>query len=243
MTLRTLTLAAAFAAVLSGPALAGTVSLKAQPGFTDGGVTLGGLFDGAGSASRVVVATARPGANLVLDAARVQQVARANGLDWANEQGVRRIIVRSAAAQMAGNRDVLTYARNINAGDIVQPEDLVWGKALGAPVDAPRNPEAVIGKAARRPLSAGGAVALRDITTPLVIKKDDVVSVAFEEEGVRLVLQAKAMGGAAMGDSVSLMNPGSKKIIQATAIGPDEAVVGPSADRLKAAGQQFASLR
>jgi flagella basal body P-ring formation protein FlgA len=178
-----------------------------------------------------------------MDAGRVQQVAAQNGLQWVNIQGLRRVIVRGDAVRAAGNREVLSYARDINPGDIVQPSDLVWGKAVGAPADAAREPETVIGKAARRPLRQGQAATLHDVSSPMLIKKDDVVSVTFEEDGVRLVLQAKAMASAAEGEGLPLMNTNSKKLIQATATGPDEAVVGPPADRLRAAGQQFASIR
>ena len=53
--------AVAFAAsALSGPALASqAVSLRPDVGDTDGVVTLGDLFEGAGAAARVPVATDR----------------------------------------------------------------------------------------------------------------------------------------------------------------------------------------
>ena len=86
------TLLAAFA--LAGPALAGqAVSLKADIASSDGVVTLGDLFDGAGAAGRTPVAT-RSGASVVLDAGAVQFAARRAGLDWANAEGLHKIIVR-----------------------------------------------------------------------------------------------------------------------------------------------------
>jgi flagella basal body P-ring formation protein FlgA len=54
------------------------------------------------------------------------------------------------------------------------------------------------------------------------------------------------MADAAAGEPVSIQNLDSKKVIQAIAAGPDEAVVGPEADAIRAAGQvnrsQFAAL-
>ncbi|MGZ8363894.1 MAG: flagellar basal body P-ring formation chaperone FlgA [Caulobacteraceae bacterium] len=232
-----------------GSALAGEVSLRADVALSNGRVTLGDIFDGAGAASRVVVATGT-GASVVLDAGRVQSLASANGLTWANEQGVRRIIARAgaspsvsrASASPAGvNRSILAYARNIATGEIVQPEDLVWAKAAAAPADAPRDAGAVIGKAAKRPLREGAASSMRDVSAPAVIKKDEIISVAFAVDGIRLVLQAKAMSAAAQGETFTAMNPGSKKIIQVVATGPSEAVVGPEAQAARST--QFASLR
>jgi flagella basal body P-ring formation protein FlgA len=91
-------LAAAAAAILAAtPALSGPVTLKAQPVDSDGRVTFGDLFDGAGAAADVQVAT-RAGPSVVMEAGQLQALARQSGLDWANPQGLRRVVIRSAAA-------------------------------------------------------------------------------------------------------------------------------------------------
>ena len=140
--MRTALLLSFCAALAASPALAGQVTLKADVADSDGRVTLGDLFDGAGAAGDYVIAT-RTGPTVVLDAAAVRVFARRAGLDWSNPNGLRRIVVRGGAAASApagrGNVEVLTWARSLNAGEIVQPQDLMWGKALGAPSDAPRD--------------------------------------------------------------------------------------------------------
>lgn len=93
-------LIAAAALLLAGPALAGPVTLKANPVDVDGQITLGDLFDGAGSASGVVVG-ARSGPSAVFEAGQLQAMARRSGLDWANPTGLRRVVVRHAAAAPA----------------------------------------------------------------------------------------------------------------------------------------------
>jgi flagella basal body P-ring formation protein FlgA len=215
---------------------AGTpVSLNANLVDAAGQVTLGELFDNAGAARDVVVA-ARNGPSVVLDAGAVQALARRYGLDWDNPKGIGRIIVRGAAgdASSAGNREILTYAHDINAGQIVQPTDLVWAKAAAAPADAPASVDAVVGLAACRPLREGDPVRARDVTAPMVIKAGDAVTVTYADQGVTLTLQAKAMASAAVGDTVNVLNAASKKLIEAVASGPDQAVVGPEALRLRA---------
>lgn len=223
-------------------ALAGQVSLRADVSDADGRVTLGDLFDGAGGVSEVLVAT-RSGPTVVLDAAAVQGMARRAGLDWSNPQGLRRIVVRAGSAPSSssptagrGNVEVLTWARSVNAGEIIQPQDLIWGKAVGAPSDAPRDADAVIGMAARRPLREGASVSLRDVSAQQVIKAGDMVQVTWSSGGVTLTLQAKAMANATVGQSFYATNPASKKTIEAVATAPGQAVTGPEAQRLKAAG-------
>lgn len=241
-------LIAAAAALIASPALAGqVVTLKAEPVDADGMITLADLFEGAGAAGKVPVA-ARPGASTVLDAAAVQGMARRAGLDWANAEGFRRIVVRgeaSAAAPTAarGNIEVLTYARSLSAGEIVQPQDLVWGKAAAAPADAPSDAEAIIGLAAKRPLRAGSSVSARDVSAPQVIKSGDLITVIYEDGGISLALQGKAMAAAGIGDTLPVLNTSSKKLIQAVASGPGQAVVGPAADQLKALPRTQYALR
>ena len=228
-------IALALALICAAPALAGTpVMLNASIVDADGHVTLGELFDDAGPAQGVVVAE-RKGPSVVLDASAVQAFAHRYGLDWSNPQGVRRIIVRGDAVGSAGHgREVLTYAHNFVVGEIVQPADLIWSKAAGAPVDAPPGVDAVVGLAARRPLREGDAVEIHDLTAPMVIKAGETVMVTDSEDGVTLTLEAKAMANAAAGDTLNVQNTASKKVIEAVASGPGEAVVGPEALRLKA---------
>jgi flagella basal body P-ring formation protein FlgA len=217
------------------PAFAGTpVMLNADIADPDGHVTLGELFDDAGPARDVVVAE-RKGPSVVLDASAVQAFAHRYGLDWTNPQGLRRIIVHGDAVGVAPRgRDVLTYAHNIAMGEVVQPADLIWSKVSGAPVDAPASVDAVAGLAARRPLREGDVVAARDLTAPIVIKAGETVMVTYADDGVTLTLEAKAMANAAAGDSLNVQNTASKKLIEAVATGPGQAVVGPEAQRLKA---------
>lgn len=227
---------------LATPALAGVpVTLKAPTVDADGVVTLGDLFEGAGAAGKTPVAT-RAGASVMLNANAVRLAAARAGLDWANAEGLRQIVVTGAATATAGgaaaargNVEVLTWARSISTGEIVQPQDLVWAKLAMAPADAPSDAEAVIGLAARRPLRAGAAVAGHDVAAPQVIRTNETVTLVFESEGVSLSLQAKALSGGAVGETINVQNVTSKKTVQAVVTGPGQAAVGPQADELKLA--------
>ncbi|MBL8555564.1 MAG: flagellar basal body P-ring formation protein FlgA [Phenylobacterium sp.] len=236
--MKALALAAA-ALLTAGPALAGApVTLKAATIDTDGVVTLGDLFEGAGAAGRTPVAT-RAGASVMLNAGAVRLAAARAGLDWANAEGLRQIVVTGGATAQPGAVaargavEALTWARSIVAGEIVQPQDLVWAKVAAAPAGAPADADAVIGLAARRPLRAGAAVAARDVAAPEAVKANEIVTLTYENEGVSLSLQAKALGGGAVGETINVQNVTSKKTVQAVVTGPGQAAVGPQAEQLK----------
>lgn len=255
--MRALTLIAALV-LAAGPALAGPVTLRANPVDEDGRVTLGDIFEGAGAASGVVVAS-RAGPSVVFEAGQLQALAARSGLQWANPQNLRRVVVRNAAlapgavvpaaasvarpaATAGATVPVLTYARNLAAGDVVQPEDLVWTDvqahlaAGGGPSDA----EQVIGLSARRALRAGAVVGARDLAAPQVIARNDTVEVAFVAGGVTLTVTGRAMRNAAVGEPVTITNLTSGRQIEAVATGPGQAVAGPQAQVARANAAQYA---
>lgn len=255
--IRSLSLALALAA-FAAPALAGPVSLLPDPVDDDGRVTLGELFDDAGAASGVVVGQ-RLGATAVFEASQIQAAARRAGLDWANPQGLRRIVVREggaapaeasarpAAATVASRPgatvEVLTYARSLAAGDIVQPADVVWStvQAHQAPAGGPQDADQVVGLSAKRALRAGAAVTSRDLASPQVIARNDMVEVAYVVGGVELTVTGKATRNASAGEPLPVLNVQSGRTIDAVAVSPGRAVAGPAAQMARANPQQFAA--
>lgn len=260
-------LAAALLAAAPAPLLAanGPVVLRAAPVDDDGQVTLGEIFEGAGTASDVVVAR-RAGPSVVLDAGALQAQAARAGLHWSNPQGLRRVVVRAGApagpvlspagrpsgapaaaasnARPGATAEVLTYARSLATGDVVQPEDVVWTtvQAHQAPSGAPLDAESVIGLSARRPLRAGAAVSARDLTAPQVIARNDVVTVAFIADGLTLTAMGRAQRPAAAGEPVQLVNTQSGRTIEAVAVAPGRAVAGPASAQARANPRAFAAL-
>lgn len=223
------------------PAFATPVNLVDGPVDDDGVVTLGELFDDAGLASGVRVAT-RTAATVVLDAAQVQTIARRNGLEWANPTGIRRIIVRSGgsggatltpASQVRGAAtvEVLAYARNIATGETIQPEDVIWTtvQAHQAGAGGPDDAEDVIGLSARRPLRSGTAVRTADLTRPQVIARGDMVDVTYETGGISLTLRGRALEAATVGEAFRVQNIESGRTIEVVATEAGRALAGPAA--------------
>ncbi len=135
--MRALSLGAALALAVAGSALAGPVTLKSNPVDADGQVTFGDVFDGAGSASGVVVGR-RVGPSVVFEASQLQGLARQSGLDWANPTGLRRVVVRqgmqgqvssasaaSPATPLPVTTTALSPARSAYADRVISRNDLV----------------------------------------------------------------------------------------------------------------------
>ncbi|MBW8881966.1 MAG: flagellar basal body P-ring formation protein FlgA [Asticcacaulis sp.] len=236
----------ALVALLSTPAFGQNagVTLRSQVTDGDGRITLGDLFDGAGPASNVQVGT-RSGATAVLDAGIVQQIAAKNGVYWNNPSGLRRIIVAggpdgdpvetAAVMSMSGahNMEVLVFTRPMNTGDIVQAEDLQYAEVAATSAALPSDPSAVIGKTVRCPLRQGGVVRMSDLTSPIVAKRGETLSVTWSSGALSLTVAAIAQKDAAVGDLIQVQNPTSKKLVDVVVTGPGQAITGPNAARYR----------
>jgi flagella basal body P-ring formation protein FlgA len=231
---------------IASPAMADDLVLKPSPTDADGRITIGDVFDNAGASANVLLGY-RSGASAVLDAATVQMVVSRNGASWDNPRGVRRIIVANGSdgvaatddapaprAQAGGrNRDVLTYTHSMNAGDVVQAEDLAFTSVADASGSLPSDARPLIGKVVRFPVREGAVVHSGDLTSPVVVKRSETVKVTWSNGGMALSMSGIAAKDGARGDLIQVQNPTSKKMIDAVIVGPGEALAGPAADQLR----------
>ncbi|MDC7677334.1 flagellar basal body P-ring formation chaperone FlgA [Asticcacaulis machinosus] len=255
--MRKLLLYLAFAAAPTLAMADNMLVLKAAPSDSDGRITLGDVFDYADGASDVVLGV-RSGATAVLDAAQVQAIARQNGYYWTNPKGLRRIIVaqgadssapapqvvRSAAKAPAGKMaEALTFTRSLNTGDVVQPSDIAYQPVQAHLAGANVSPQDIIGKSARYPLREGAVVRAGDLSNPVVVKKSQSVKVVWTVGGINLSMTGLAQKDGAAGDVIQVLNPTSKKTVDAVITGPGTAAAGPAALQMRASNPQYYSAR
>ncbi len=86
----------------------------------------------------------------------------------------------------------------------------------------------LIGKTPRRPLRQEQPVRSGDIQAPLLIHKDQLVTIILETPSMRLTAQGKALEDGAQGAAVRVTNTQSNRIIDGTVIGPDTISVSPT---------------
>ena len=209
----------------------------------DGSITIGDLFDNVGAYGSVVLGQ-RTGAATFLDAAAVQAAAGRAGAYWNNPRGLRRIMVSSgpdstadgptAVAPGARNRQVLVFTHAMNSGDVVQPEDLQFAEVAAVSGSLPSEAQSLIGKIVRYPIRQGTAIRTTDVSSPVVVRRSQAVSVTWSSAGLSLSMTGTAQKDAAVGDLIQVQNPVSKKMIDAVITGPGQALAGPAADQLRA---------
>lgn len=117
---------------------------------------------------------------------------------------------------------IVVPAHDIARGDVIGESDLTYatvdGNALMSGV--PTKMEEVKGMQARRVLSAGQPFRSDDVRRPIVVTKGQTVTMQFSAPGVELTAMGRAMGEGGIGDTVTIQNPASFRMVAATVIAP-----------------------
>jgi flagella basal body P-ring formation protein FlgA len=122
--------------------------------------------------------------------------------------------------------EVVTLARAFARGETIRDNDIATERRPKIEVaDAIQKADAVLGRAARRDLRAGQFLHPADLMKPELVGRGDPVTLVFESPGVKLTVQAKALEAGTQGDVVQVLNPQSKRIVQATVDGPGRVVI------------------
>jgi flagellar basal body P-ring formation protein FlgA len=94
----------------------------------------------------------------------------------------------------------------------------------------------IVGMQARRTLRAGETLRLEDVRRPVLVIKGSTVSMSFEAPGIVLTATGKAMNEGGLGETVTVQNPASYRMISAVVIGPGQV-------RAQVGGQRLATVQ
>ncbi|TDR88904.1 flagellar basal body P-ring formation chaperone FlgA [Enterovirga rhinocerotis] len=119
----------------------------------------------------------------------------------------------------------LERGQELKAGDITierRPRD-----TIGA--DAQHDGGPLAGRIVRRTAAAGTVLRPADFAKPELVGRGDVVTAVYEAPGVALALRVRATESGSLGETIAVVNPHSKKTLQAIVTGPGRVSVGPAA--------------
>jgi flagella basal body P-ring formation protein FlgA len=129
--------------------------------------------------------------------------------------------------------DTIAVDRPVERGELIQASDLTtMRRPRAAAGNGLIDANAVVGLAARHALRPGQPLAAADLMKPEIVGRNDTVSIVYEVPGVTLTLRGQAKDPGALGDTISVVNVESKRVVQAVVSGPDRVSVGPVSTRL-----------
>lgn len=116
------------------------------------------------------------------------------------------------------NQTVLVLARGIAAGETLTAADISTAQRDAARIAGAvlADPNAAIGRIARRPLQAGALLSSNDLVTQRLIKRGDNVALVSRRGSVEVRIAGRAMGDAGENERISVENLSSRRIVQGT---------------------------
>lgn len=105
----------------------------------------------------------------------------------------------------------------IKRGETIRKEDLKIARLPRSRVSGPAYTDManVVGLAAKKRLIPGRAIMRSDIEAPKLVKRNSLVTIVYKTNGMILKTTGRALGDAALGETVSVQNTQSKRTIEA----------------------------
>lgn len=123
--------------------------------------------------------------------------------------------------------EVPVLARDIGRDEIIAASDIVIERVPLTTVRGNHiaSPEDLVGFQARRGLRAGEPLSPGSVTAPVLVKRNDVVTVVYRVPGLTLTARGRSLGAGAKGDIVAVVNSQSSRTFEAEVVGHNQVAV------------------
>lgn len=140
------------------------------------------------------------------------------------------LFVGLVMASQAASAEIVIANRTIRAQTVLAYQDmsLATGEMPGA-LTAIEDAE---GQEARVTLYAGRPIRMGDVGPPALIERNQIVTLFYMRNGLRIATEARALARAAEGDDIRVMNLSSRVTLNGRVDHHGRVVVGPSNDLL-----------
>jgi len=124
---------------------------------------------------------------------------------------MRLIVAILMLAPVTAFADVVVATRTIRALTIVGAADIAVkpGEVAGAATQT----DEVVGRETRVAIYAGRPIRRSDIGPPAVIRRNDIVPLIFERNGLRIMVDGRSLSRAGAGERVRVMNMSSRNTV------------------------------
>jgi flagella basal body P-ring formation protein FlgA len=139
--------------------------------------------------------------------------------------------------------EAAVLSRSVERSEVLKASDVVTERRPKAEVgsDAAIRRLAV-GMQMRKPLHAGQALKVSDLTKPDLVTRDDNVTLIYESTGLYLTIRGKAMESGTEGDVVSVLNLQSKRTVSGVVIGRGQVSISVATPRLPPASDESTTI-
>jgi flagella basal body P-ring formation protein FlgA len=121
--------------------------------------------------------------------------------------------------------DAVAVDHPIERGEVLQASDLTVIRRPKAQSGGLAAMKGAIGQAARRQLRPGQPIQVADLMKPNVVQRNDTVTLVYQAPGLVLTLRGQAQEAGALGDTISVLNAQTKRVVQGVVSGPGRVMV------------------
>ncbi len=124
--------------------------------------------------------------------------------------------------------------RSLSAGTILQASDIVMRDIALQSAQAQGAPELdqLVGSQLLRQLREGTPVRFNDVTDPILITRNDIVTLYLKTGALTLTVKGQALADASRGQVVSVLNLLSNRVVQGIAINPGTVEIQSNSNRV-----------
>lgn len=112
--------------------------------------------------------------------------------------------------------------RTLPAGTIIMPEDVALSQDDSRA--GPDQVSQVVGQQLRNMVYEGRRIEAAFLTAPMVVKRNQIVTLAYEKAALRIEAEGRALGAGSIGQIIRVMNNASRVTVSGR-IAPDGTVV------------------
>ncbi len=135
-------------------------------------------------------------------------------------------VVQPVSGQVFRTAEVPVLKRRLRKSQIIAEDDIEWISMRSDRVSRNVITDAgdLIGKAPRRPLTAGSLIRMADVREPVLVAKGNTVTMVYKTRFMTLTARGKALDDGSRGATVRVMNPQSKRVVEAKVVSADRVV-------------------
>ena len=127
--------------------------------------------------------------------------------------------------------DAVTVEHPVEHGEVLKLSDLTVARRPKAEGPVISDIHAAAGLAARHQLRPGQSLHQADLMKPMIVQHNNTVTIVYQAPGLSLTLRGQAQDAGALGDTISVINVQSKRVVQGVISGPGRVTVTAAATR------------
>lgn len=128
---------------------------------------------------------------------------------------------------MMETREITVLAADTDRGEAIQKRDLTTVKRrVGTlPQDLIASADDLVGMVPRRPLRAGDPIRISDLAKPILVEKNQIISVVYAAPGITLSMRGRAQSAGSKGETIRVQNLNSKRLVEGIVTGPAQITI------------------